>query len=116
MFDVVDEGDRFAENGFQVIGQVLLGIAEQSGLQAHHQRFGGTEPTALVSMRFNAQYARTGEYRLLLGKGFFSLYTKEIRGNGYKAGYGHGATGQAGDKLFLHKAGSDFWIRQRLKA
>lgn len=55
MFDVVDEGNRLAENGFQVVGQVLLGIAQQGGLQAHHQCFGGTEPAALVLMRFNRE-------------------------------------------------------------
>ena len=55
VFDVALQRDWLGEDGFNVVGQFVLQLRQEGGLEAHHGGFVRTEPAALVAAGFDLQ-------------------------------------------------------------
>ena len=55
VFDVALQRDGLGEDGFDVVGQFVLQLRQEGGLEAHHGGFVRTEPAALVAAGFDLQ-------------------------------------------------------------
>ena len=91
VFDVVDDGNRFLQYGFQVVGQEFFGILQQGRFQSDDGGFRGTEPAAFVGVGFDGQKTGFLQQFLLLGQRFF-CFDAQIVGGGRHAcnEYGYG--------------------------
>ena len=52
MADMVHNRNRLLQDGFQIIGQILLGILKQCRFQAYDRSFGRTEPAPIILVGF----------------------------------------------------------------
>ena len=109
VFDMIDDGNRLGQHGFQIIGQIIARIVQQRRLQPDFQSFRRFEPAALVTARFDGEETVFLQQAVLVCQHLLGLPAEIIRRTSEKQGTRSHHARKCGNQLFLHR------ISQRLE-